>query len=32
VDAENESAIGLYQRAGMRVESRHHLMRKRIGV
>ena len=32
VDAENESAIGLYERVGMRVESRHHLMRKRVGV
>jgi mycothiol synthase len=32
VDAENESAIGLYKRAGMRVEQRHHLMRKRIGL
>jgi ribosomal protein S18 acetylase RimI-like enzyme len=32
VDAENESAIALYQRVGMHVESRHHLMQKRIGA
>ncbi len=31
VDAENESAIGLYQRVGMRVDSRHQLLRRRIG-
>ena len=30
VDAENESAVGLYERVGMHVESRHHLMRKRL--
>jgi len=30
VDAENESAIGIYTRAGMRVDSRHHFMRRRI--
>ncbi len=30
VDAENEGAIGLYTRAGMRVDSRHHLMRRSI--
>ncbi len=30
VDAENESAVGLYERIGMRVEQRHHLMRKRL--
>ncbi len=28
VDAENESAVGLYERVGMRVEQRHHLMQK----
>ena len=32
VDAENESAIGLYERAGMRVEGRHYLMRRGIGA
>lgn len=32
VDAENESAIGLYKREGMRVDSRHHLMETRIGA
>ena len=31
VDAENESAIGLYRRVGMREDSRHHLMRRRLG-
>jgi ribosomal protein S18 acetylase RimI-like enzyme len=31
VDAENESAVGLYERVGMRVEQRHHLMQKRLG-
>jgi len=30
VDAENESAIGLYQRLGMRVDSRHHLLRRTL--
>jgi ribosomal protein S18 acetylase RimI-like enzyme len=30
VDAENESAIGLYERLGMRVDSRHHLLRRRL--
>ena len=30
VDAENESAIGLYQRLGMRVDSRHHLLGRRL--
>jgi len=32
VDAENESAIALYKRVGMHVESRHHLMQKRIAA
>ncbi len=30
VDAENESAIGLYRRAGMSVDSKHDLLRKRL--
>jgi ribosomal protein S18 acetylase RimI-like enzyme len=30
VDAENESAIGLYERLGMRVDSRHNLLRRRL--
>jgi len=30
VDAENEGAVGLYERVGMRVDSRHYLMRRRI--
>lgn len=32
VDAENESAIGLYRRAGMSVDSKHDLLRKRLGA
>jgi ribosomal protein S18 acetylase RimI-like enzyme len=32
VDAENEGSVGLYERIGMRVESRHHLMQKRLGA
>ena len=31
VDAQNESAVGLYERIGMRVEQRHALMQKRLG-
>ena len=30
VDAENESAVVLYERVGMRVEQRHHLMQKKL--
>jgi GNAT superfamily N-acetyltransferase len=30
VDAENESAVVLYERVGMRQEQRHHLMQKRL--
>jgi mycothiol synthase len=32
VDAENENAIGLYTRIGMRVDSRHHLLERRLGA
>jgi mycothiol synthase len=32
VDAENESAIGLYRRAGMSVDSKHDLLRMRLGA
>jgi len=32
VDAANESALGLYLGVGMRVDSRHHLMRRRLGA
>ena len=32
VDAENESAIGLYRRAGMSVDSKHDLLRKRLSA
>jgi mycothiol synthase len=32
VDAENEGAVGLYVRLGMRVDSRHHLMQRSIGA
>jgi mycothiol synthase len=32
VDAENESAIVLYERVGMRVDGRHYLMRRPVGA
>jgi RimJ/RimL family protein N-acetyltransferase len=32
VDAENESAIVLYERVGMHVDGRHYLMRRAVGA